>query len=63
MHGNPSNSSLDCKFKIQTYKEIPGEREGRAAMLYVKVNGKNMVVCCCENHDIYPKEMGVSVKK
>lgn len=35
---------------------------GRAVMLYANKDGKKMVVCCNEKHEIHPVEM-VSVNK
>ncbi|XP_076591659.1 uncharacterized protein LOC143323610 isoform X2 [Chaetodon auriga] len=47
----------DCKFNIKIYNNSLGNRQRRAVMLYVNKDGKKMVVCCNEKHEIYPEEM------
>lgn len=49
----------DCHFKFQTFSELQGGRKGTPTMLYVTVNNEKMVVCCRENHDVYPKKMNI----
>ncbi|XP_044059663.1 uncharacterized protein LOC122879529 isoform X2 [Siniperca chuatsi] len=48
----------DCKFNIQIYKESSQVgRKGRAVMLYANRDGKKIVACCNEKHEIYPEAM------
>lgn len=47
----------DCKFNIKVYNNSLGINARRAVMLYVNKDGKKMVACCNEKHDIYPEEM------
>lgn len=47
----------DCKFNIKFYNNSLGKSKGRAVMLYVNKDGKKMVACCNEKHEIYPEEM------
>lgn len=55
-------SFLEYKFNIQFYKDSIEGKVGRAVMLYANKDGKKMVVCCNEKHEIHPVEM-VSVNK
>ncbi|KAM8903767.1 uncharacterized protein AB9W97_007749 isoform 1-T5 [Spinachia spinachia] len=47
------------KFQIQVYRDLDrtGGRSGRAVMLYMKNEGKKMVVCCDHKRAIYPRGM------
>nr|UOV22686.1 interleukin 18 [Oostethus manadensis] len=48
----------DCKFNIQFYNESGQKvRKGCAVMLYANKNGNKFVVCCSDNHEIYPEAM------
>ncbi|XP_044059669.1 uncharacterized protein LOC122879529 isoform X6 [Siniperca chuatsi] len=51
-------AKTDCKFNIQIYKESSQVgRKGRAVMLYANRDGKKIVACCNEKHEIYPEAM------
>ncbi|XP_054649718.1 uncharacterized protein LOC129190933 isoform X2 [Dunckerocampus dactyliophorus] len=48
----------DCKFNIQLYNESGQKaRNGSAVMLYANKNGNKFVVCCSDEHEIYPEAM------
>nr|XP_046244360.1 uncharacterized protein LOC124058837 [Scatophagus argus] len=47
----------ESKFAIKMYHKGQEGRRGRAVMLYVNKDGKKMMVCCNEKHEIQPVEM------
>lgn len=50
--------SLDYKFTIQFFNDSRHEEKmGKAVMIYVYKDGRKMVVCCSDSHDIEAEAM------
>ncbi|XP_024910849.1 uncharacterized protein LOC112486949 isoform X2 [Cynoglossus semilaevis] len=54
---------LDCRFNIHLYSDSSrDQKQGIAVILYMKKDGRKLVVCCRRNNEIYSEAMELPYK-